>query len=147
MEVEESKPVVCPEANFQPQQSGPGSAAEEYAFWQRMVSMVLGTDVNLGLDSKHMTSGLRTLRNTCLLSVLVLNGLWLLLLSILYFNANLNLHKLNIYGLIAAAVYGLVLFIQLLGMGIHRIQAVFARFARAISHPDIPVWVYKRMGN
>ena len=117
---------------------------DEYHFWTRMCQIVLGSDVNRGLEGSQLASGLRTLRNICLLSMLVLNALWLLLLSVLYFNADLNLARLNVYGLIAAAVYGLVLFIQVLGMSIHRVQAIFIRFGRSLFGRDTPVWIYER---
>ena len=117
---------------------------EEHHFWTRMCQIVLGNDVNRGLEGSRLAAGLRTLRNVCLLSMLVLNALWLLLLSVLYFNADLSLARLNVYGLIAAAVYGLVLFIQVLGMTIHRLQAIFTRFGRVLFGKDTPVWVYER---
>ena len=147
IEEEEETPVECTTNRFKPMNEVPGQTTEEYVFWEKMCRLVLGTQVNLGLDNLQLASGLRTLRNTCLLSILVLNALWLLLLSVLYFNADLNLARLNVYGLIAAAVYGLALFVQLLGMTIHRTQAIFTRFGRAVFGKDKPMWSYPRTGN
>ncbi len=139
-----SKPVDCPSNTFKPMNQAQGQQLEEYTFWERMRQLVLGTDVNKGLEGGDLASGLRTLRNICLLSMLILNALWLILLSVLYFNADLNLARLNMYGLIAACVYGLVLVVQLVGMTIHRSQAVFNRFGRNIFGKDRPVWIYQR---
>ena len=124
-----------------------GQRVEEYIFWERMRHTVLGTSVNLGLNENQLANGLRTLRNTCLLTMLILNALWLLLLSVLYFNVDFLLARVNVYGLIAAAVYGLVLFVQVLGMTVHRAQAIFHRFARKIFGHDRFVWIYPRTGN
>ena len=100
-----------------------------------------------GLRGDKLNTGLRRLRNLCLICLLLLNTLWLVLLSLLYYNTDMNLAKLNIYGLIAGAVYGLVLFIQLVGMTVHRIQALFARFGRAVFGDCKPVWIYRRDRN
>ena len=139
-----SPPVECTTSTFKPMNEGQGQHIEEYSFWERMRQIVLGTNVNLGLEGPHLANGLRNLRNICLLSMLVLNALWLILLSVLYFNADLNLARLNMYGLIAASVYGLVLVVQWLGMTIHRTQAVFTRFARFVFGANRPVWIYPR---
>ena len=139
-----SPPVECTTNAFKPMNEGQGQHIEEYSFWERMRQIVLGTNVNLGLEGSDLATGLRNLRNVCLLSMLVLNALWLILLSVLYFNADLNLARLNMYGLIAACVYGLVLVVQWLGMTIHRTQAVFTRFARFIFSDNRPIWIYPR---
>ena len=123
-------PVECTTNAFKPMNEGQGPQIEEYSFWERMRQIVLGTNVNIGLEGPDLANGLRNLRNLCLLSMLILNALWLMLLSVLYFNTDQNLARLNMYGLIAACVYGLVLVVQWLGMTIHRTQAIFTRFAR-----------------
>ena len=74
--------------------------------------------------------------------MLVLNELWLLL-CILYINTDLSLTCLHVYGLIAAAVYGLVFFIQAPEMTIHCLQAIFTNFRRMLFGKDTPVWVYE----
>ena len=139
-----SPPVECTTNTFKSMNEGQGQHIEEYSFWERMRQIVLGTNVNLGLEGPDLANGLRNLRNVCLLSMLVLNALWLILLSVLYFNVDLNLARLNMYGLIAACVYGLVLVVQWLGMTIHRTQAVFTRFARFVFSDNRPVWIYPR---
>ncbi len=141
---EDENSVECTTNAFRPMDEGQGQHVEEYAFWERMRQIVLGTGVNRGLEGPDLASKLRDLRNTCLLSMLALNALWLVLLSVLYFNADLNLARLNIYGLIAACVFGLVLVVQWLGMTIHRTQAVFTRFARLVFGVNRPVWIYPR---
>lgn len=123
---------------------GNDQQVEEYIFWERMREIVLGREVNLGLEAEPLAIGLRNLRNICLLSLLILNALWLILLSVLYFNANFNLVKLNVYGLIAGAVYGAVLAVQVIGMTAHRLEAVFTRYSMMIFGPDRPVWIMKR---
>ena len=137
----EEHPVECT-SNVLPMNMDQQS--EEHLFWQRMHDLVLGKDVNLGLNKDELAGGLRTLRNTCLLALLILNSLWLTLLSVLYFNADVNVVRLNVYGLIAGAVYGLVLFIQFVGMSIHRIQAVLTRLGLCLFGKDQPVWVHAR---
>lgn len=140
-------PVDCTTNAFKPMNEGQGQHIEEYNFWERMRQIVLGTKVNLGLEGPNLASGLRNLRNLCLLSMLILNALWLILLSVLYFNADLNLARLNMYGLIAACVYGLVLIVQWLGMTIHRTQAVFTRFTHYVFGVNRPVWIYPRVND
>ena len=137
-------PIECTTNAFKPMNEGQGQHIEEYSFWERMRQIILGTNVNIGLEGPDLANGLRNLRNLCLLSMLILNALWLMLLSVFYFNTDLNLARLNMYGLIAACVYGLVLVIQWLGMTIHRTQAVFTRFARFVFSANRPVWIYPR---
>ncbi len=110
----------------------------------RMRDAILGHDVLPGLTGSVLADGLRSLRNWCLLALLLLNTLWLVLLSVLYYHGNVMLAKLNMYGLIAGAVYGLVLLIQVVGMLVHRVQAIFSRFAKNVFGPDTPVWVHSR---
>ena len=112
-----------------------------------MRKIVLGNNVNKGLDTTELSSGLRTLRNIALVSLLALNALWLMLLSVLYFHMDIALPKLNIYGLIAGVVYGLVLFVQLLGMTVHRIQSNFMWFGRTVFSKKLPIWVHQRTSN
>ena len=121
-----------------------GQHADEFYFWSKLRELVLGRGINLGLEGETLAGGLRSLRNICLIALLTLNTLWLVLLSVLYFNADVNLAKLNIYGLIALVVYGLVLLVQLLGMTVHRVQALFTRFTRAVFARDKHMWVYTR---
>ena len=122
-----------------------GPRAEEFAFWDQMRALVLDKNVNLGgLNEVELAQGLRTLRNICLLALLTLNTLWLVLLSVLYFNADVNVTRLNVYGLIAGTVYGLVLLVQFVGMIVHRVQAVCTRFVLAVFGQDRPVWVHTR---
>ena len=121
-----------------------GQRTDEFIFWDRLRQLVLGREINLGLEGEKLAEGLRSLRNICLIALITLNALWLVLLSVLYFNADVNLAKLNIYGLIALVVYGLVLFIQLLGMTVHRVQAVFTRFSRAVFGRHKPMWIHTR---
>ena len=144
VEVEGEKPVECTTNKFTSMADGHSQHVEEHHFWTRMCHIALGRDVNRGLEGTKLASGLRTLRNICLLSMLVLNALWLILLSVLYFNAELNLARLNVYGLIAGAVYGLVLFIQVLGMAVHRVQAIFTRLGRSLFGRETPIWIYNR---
>nr|AHX26703.1 chitin synthase [Owenia fusiformis] len=144
VEVEEEATVICTDANFRLMKDGSPSEYEEYLFWEKMREIVLGTSVNLSVCGKTLKKGLAHLRNICLGSLLVLNSLWLMLLSVLYFNADLNLVKLNVYGLIAGTVYGLVLLVQVVGLISHRFEAVFARYAVKIFGGTIPVWVFRR---
>ncbi len=65
-----------------------------------------------------------------------------MLLSLLYYYNRGNVANLNMYGLIAGVVYGLALLVQLVGMLVLRIQAVFSRFAKNVFGPDTPVWVH-----
>ena len=120
---------------------------DEHRFWERMRKIILGNAVNTGIDNAELASGLRTLRTVSLIVLLLINALWLALLSTLYFHINVQLAKHNIYGLIAGVVYGLVLGVQLLGMTVHRIQSTFMWFGRTIFGKDLPVWVHQRTGN
>ena len=142
-ESESEVPVECT-TQFQPMKEGPGPVGEEYSFWDRIRNVALGTNVNVGLQGASLDSGLRTLRNICLLVMIFLNAAWLLVLSMLYFNADVLLARVNIYGLIAAAVYGLVLFVQLLGMSVHRVQALFNRFGTCVFGKTRGTWIYPR---
>jgi len=139
----EEKTVVCPREHFRPMSDE--THKREFSFWSNLRQAVLGNNNVSGLQDDKLNSGLRTLRNLCLLGLLLINCLWLVLLSVLYYNVDLNLAKLNVYGLIAGAVYGLVLLIQLLGMGIHRIEAVFTRFGRAVFGGTKPIWIQYRV--
>ncbi|XP_013417859.1 uncharacterized protein LOC106178970 [Lingula anatina] len=136
--------VECTADHFHSMLDGNEQQIEEHVFWERMHEIVLGKGVNLGLDQASLASGLRNLRNICLLSLLILNALWLVLLSVFYFNANFNLVKLNVYGLITGAVYGLVLAVQVVGMTVHRVEALFTRYAVIIFGHDRPIWINKR---
>lgn len=142
-EDEDEKPIDC-SSTFKPMHDQQGQQTAEFYFWSRLRELVLGRDVNLGLEGEKLAGGLRSLRNIGLIALLLLNTLWLVLLSVLYFNADVNLARLNIYGLIALVVYGLVLFVQLLGMTVHRVQALFNRFTRAVFARDKPIWIYTR---
>ena len=141
-EDESTQSVDCTLGRYRHMTEGP--QLEEYVFWRRLCDLVIGHKVNEGLSGEALALRLRTLRNICLISLIILNTLWLIMLSVLYFNADVNLARVNIYGLIAAAVYGLVLFIQLIGMTMHRVQATFTRLAMAVFGGDRPVWVYAR---
>ncbi len=77
--------------------------------------------------------------------MLLFNGVWLVLLSLLYYYNRGNADNLNMYGLIAGIVYGLALLVQLVGMLVHRIQAVFSRFAKNVFGADTLVWVQSRI--
>ncbi len=118
---------------------------EEHLFWTRLRNAVLGRDVHVGLAGDELSMRLRRLRNWCLAGLLLFNGVWLVLLSLLYYYNPGNADNLNMYGLIAGGVYGLALLVQLVGMLVHRIQAVFSRFAKNVFGPDTPVWVHSRI--
>ena len=139
---DEDDTVTCPQSQFK--DLAEGHQYEESVFWQRMRDLILSHDVNLGLGGAKLAGGLRSLRIVCLLALIIFNVLWMVLLSVLYFNADVNMARLNVYGLIAGAVYGLVLFVQLVGMTIHRLQAIFGKFALRVFGQDKPVWIYTR---
>ena len=136
--------VQCPTNKFKTMQNAGGQNDDEYTFWERMREQVLGREINLGLEGQRLAEGLRRLRNVCLLAMIVLNAIWLVMLTILYYNAEIDLTKMNTYGLIAGIVYGFVLCIQLVGMTIHRIQSLFRLTALKIFGKDKPVWIYQR---
>ena len=142
-EEELENPIECA-SEFQPMSQAQGQIAEEYIFWERMRTEVLGLDVNKSLQGLKLANGLRTLRNKCLLSTLFLNALWLLMLSMLYFYVEDILAKVNIYGLIAAIVYGMVLVVQLLGMSIHRMKALFNCFGTSLFGAEKATWIHPR---
>ncbi|GFO08503.1 chitin synthase [Plakobranchus ocellatus] len=121
-------------------------AVQEHKFWQELVSTLVGVGVNTGLEKAALAQGLRTLRNRTLGTFLALNALWLGLLSYFYLGADSPLARLNIYGVMSAALYGFTLAIQLVGLTASRLEQVFSRLARRVYDGDqsVPVWVHNR---
>ncbi|PVD30294.1 hypothetical protein C0Q70_09558 [Pomacea canaliculata] len=57
---------------------------KEFEFWESLRTRLLGNDVNTGLEKAELAERLRRLRNRSLTGLMVINALWLALLSYFY---------------------------------------------------------------
>lgn len=117
---------------------------EENAFWETLRHRLLGNDVNTGLQRTELADRLEQLRNRSLFGLLIVNALWLAMLSYFYVGIDSPLSRLNLYGLISGALYGFTLVIQVIGMTVCRVNHILIRLARYLYGDSIPMWVYMK---
>ena len=120
---------------------------EENEFWENLLLRLLGNDVNTGLQRTELADRLKQLRDRSLIGLLIVNAIWLAMLSYFYVGIDSPLSRLNLYGLISGALYGFTLVIQVIGMTICRVNHILIRLARYLYGDTIPMWVYRREKN
>lgn len=104
---------------------------EEFEFWERMVNTVLKPIPENLTQANQLRSDLKFLRNYALIAMLLINMMWLILLSIFTFNELQDIGlSANILGLLFLAVYGILIMIQFLGMIVHRVVTLSHYIAR-----------------
>ena len=117
----------------------------EYNFWFYLKKTVIGTDVNTGLGKTELAQQLQRLRNRALIGILIINGLWLVMLSIFYMGISSSLSRLNIYGVISGALYGFTLVIQILGITACRLDHFIRYLGKSVYGHRKPSWInYKQ---
>lgn len=116
----------------------------ENAFWENLRGSLLGNDVNLGLEKEELAERLRIMRNRSLTAVLVINALWLALLSFFYMGVSSPLSRLNVYGVISGALYGFTLTIQVIGLTVCRVNYLLRKLARCLYGDVRPMWVCEK---
>ena len=116
----------------------------ENDFWLNMRSSLIGNDVNTGLEKAALAEGLRQMRNRSLTGLLVINALWLCLLSYFYMGVSSSLSRLNVYGVISGVLYGFTLTIQVFGLTVCRINYLLRKLARCLYSEDRPMWVCEK---
>ncbi|KAK7110943.1 hypothetical protein V1264_014736 [Littorina saxatilis] len=125
-----------------PMQDGSTQELQENVFWEELRHRLLGNDVNIGLQRVELAEQLEQLRNRSLLGLMMINAVWLGVLSYFYVGVDSPLARLNLYGLISGALYGFTLVIQLIGMTICRVQHVLLMMARYLYGDIIPAWIW-----
>ena len=104
---------------------------EEFEFWERMVNTVLKPIPENLTQANQLRSDLKFLRNYALIAMLLINMMWLILLSIFTFRELQDIGlSANILGLLFLAVYGILIMIQFLGMIVHRVVTLSHYIAR-----------------
>ncbi|KAK6166486.1 hypothetical protein SNE40_023162 [Patella caerulea] len=116
----------------------------ENIFWDDLRRRLLGNDTNIGLEKAELAERLRSLRNKSLTGLLVVNALWLALLSFFYMGVDTPLSRLNVYGVISGALYGFTLIIQVFGLTVCRINYILQWFARYLFGDEKKMWVCGR---
>ncbi|ESP04299.1 hypothetical protein LOTGIDRAFT_170891 [Lottia gigantea] len=116
----------------------------EEMFWNDLRERLLGNDTNIGLQKTELAERLRTLRNRSLSGVLIVNALWLSLLSFFYMGVDSPLSRLNVYGVISGALYGFTLIIQVFGLTVCRVDYLLQWFARYMYGDERQMWVSAR---
>ena len=124
-----------------PMTEGSRQEQEENAFWEELRQRLLGNEVNTGLQRTELADRLKQLRNRSLVGLLIVNAMWLAMLSYFYMGLDTPLSRLNLYGLISGALYGFTLVIQVIGMTICRVNHILIRLARYLYGDTIPMWV------
>lgn len=114
---------------------------KEFEFWESLRTRLLGNDVNTGLEKAELAERLRRLRNRSLTGLMVINALWLALLSYFYVGVESPMSRLNLYGVISGALYGFTLFIQVIGMTICRVNYLLRLLARYLYGDKVSMWV------
>ena len=113
---------------------------EEFKFWERMVNTVLKPIPENLTQANQLRSDLKFLRNYALIAMLLINMMWLILLSIFTFSELQDIGlSANILGLLFLAVYGILIMIQFLGMIVHRVVTLSHYIARL--NQNLPIEV------
>ncbi|XP_041365067.1 chitin synthase-like [Gigantopelta aegis] len=124
--------------------NGTAEEQSENDFWLHMRSTLIGNDVNTGLEKAALADGLRQMRNRSLTGLLIINALWLCLLSYFYMGVSSSLSRLNVYGVISGALYGFTLTIQVFGLTVCRINYLLRKLARCLYSDERTMWVCEK---
>lgn len=104
---------------------------DEIAFWMEMADTVLRPTPEGLTATSELRNDLKFMRNYMLLAMLLINLIWLLLISLFTFSElkTLGLSG-NVLGLLFLAVYGVLFSIQFIGMLLHRVVTLSHYIAR-----------------
>ena len=116
----------------------------EEHFWLHMTSSIIGKDNNLGLSMDQLASSLRVLRNQVVITIMILNLLWVVALSFFYlwsFQSSKSGSQISAYGILSGVLYAFSFFIQIVGMTVYRLQDGVHRLGKVIYGADKPHYV------
>ncbi|KAL8586378.1 hypothetical protein ACOMHN_022993 [Nucella lapillus] len=117
---------------------------EEESFWHHLMAGVMGKEVNLGLNMQQLTSGLRTLRNKVVVTIMISNLLWVIALSVFYlwsFRSRESGSQISAYGILSSVLYAFSFLIQIVGMTVYRLQDGLHRLGKMIYGTEKPHYV------
>ena len=104
---------------------------DEYTYWLQKIDEVLHPIPDGFTEADKLRDDLRSFRNYMLLTMLMINLIWIILLTVF------TIEELEIYhfstqvvGLIFLAVYGVLISIQFIGMLLHRLVTLAHYIAR-----------------
>ncbi|XP_041347062.1 chitin synthase chs-2-like [Gigantopelta aegis] len=114
-------------------------AKSELQFWESLKSSLLGTTVNCGRETEWLHHSLTKLRNKCITLTLLLNTVWLGVLSCLYLFANTD-----IICYVVAGVFSFSLVVQLVGLTSYKIDNCLRRHIIRKVGSSHQIWVKER---
>jgi len=102
--------------------SSRSNRANEYAFWHGFIQHRLGSHLDSTAREQELKGKLKSMKNRAVLTLFVINAMWLVLILILNGSSahGLKLLGTNPLGVAFLIVYGLLFVIQFLCMLVHR---------------------------
>ncbi|XP_071110841.1 uncharacterized protein [Haliotis cracherodii] len=140
----QEKPAATEEETYQPltmkaSDTLPLTSATERRFWEKLRKSLLGTNVNCGKDEASLRHNLKTLRDKCVITMVIMNTVWYSFLTSVYLLANSD-----VICYVVAGVFSFSLVVQLVGLTSYKIDNSLRRHILRRAGPSHPLWVKDR---